>query len=48
MKEQTKNICQLCGKARTIIISNKYNNERLCLQCLVSTYPVLKELRKVM
>jgi hypothetical protein len=48
MKKQTGNKCQICGKRITVIIRGKNGTEKLCPQCLVTHYPALKELSKLM
>lgn len=47
MKKQTQNKCQICGRRITVIIRGKNGTEKLCAQCLVAHYPVLKELKLV-
>lgn len=47
MKGQNPPKCQICGRPITVIIRGKNDTEKLCSQCLVSHYPALKELSKV-
>lgn len=47
MKKQTEHKCQICGKRIIVIIRGKNGTEKLCLHCLVTHYPALKELSKL-
>ncbi|MHB9027732.1 MAG: hypothetical protein ACYC9O_03075 [Candidatus Latescibacterota bacterium] len=47
MKKPTPNKCQICGRPIMVIIRGKSDSEKLCTQCLISHYPALKELCKV-
>lgn len=46
MKDKQKNVCDVCGKPLSVIIGGKQDNEHLCMKCLISLYPVLKNLEK--
>jgi len=48
MKKQRKNVCEVCGRPLSVILGGKNDIEKLCLRCLVATYPALKKLAKEM
>ena len=48
MKGKQKNVCSICGKPTSVIIKGKEQTEKLCVHCLVTHYPVLKELTGVL
>jgi len=48
MKRYRKNTCEICGKNLDIVLSGKGEVERLCLRCLVTMYPSLKDLAKLL
>ena len=48
MKKQRKEVCGVCGRPLSVIISGKDDREKLCLRCLVTSYPTLKVLEKVL
>jgi NMD protein affecting ribosome stability and mRNA decay len=47
MKKKTRNTCQICGRPITVIIRGENTTEKLCLRCLVASYPALRELSRV-
>jgi len=46
MKRKRKQTCELCGRPLSIVIGSGSCVERLCLKCLVTTYPALAILSK--
>jgi len=46
MKKKTTR-CQICGRPITVIIRGANGTEKLCVRCLVTAYPVLRELSRV-
>ena len=44
MKQKHTKKCEICGKEISVVIVGKNDTERLCVQCLVATYPALRGL----
>jgi hypothetical protein len=47
MKKRKTDTCQICGRPITVIIRGGNTTEKLCLHCLVASYPALRPLAKV-
>ncbi|MFC1508236.1 hypothetical protein ACFL60_00945 [Candidatus Omnitrophota bacterium] len=45
--KNTLSKCSICGKPVSVIISGKDKKEKLCVKCLVTFYPKLRDLMRM-